>query len=185
MHIVKAIFCRIFTVLKKIILTSFSLGKISFGTTGIIGADTHFSVEGRGKICVGKNIGTRRRCEFIASESGRINIGNNVFFNNACMVVAHESITIGDNTKFGPEVLIYDHDYDFKNKDNYMVGKHVTSPIVIGKNCWIGAGTIILRGTQIGDNCVIGAGAILKGIYKNNSLVIQKKEEIQKIIDKG
>ena len=31
----------------------------------------------------------------------------------------------------------------------------------IGKNCWIGAGAIILPGITIGDNVVVGAGSIV------------------------
>jgi len=34
-------------------------------------------------------------------------------------------------------------------------------PIHIGKNCWIGAGTLILPGVTIGDNTVIGAGSVV------------------------
>ncbi|MNE84136.1 Galactoside O-acetyltransferase [compost metagenome] len=35
------------------------------------------------------------------------------------------------------------------------------APVTIGKNCWIGAGAIILSGITIGDNTVIGAGSIV------------------------
>ena len=34
-------------------------------------------------------------------------------------------------------------------------------PVHIGRNCWIGAGAIILPGVTIGDNTVIGAGSIV------------------------
>lgn len=45
----------------------------------------------------------------------------------------------------------------------------------LGKNCWIGANTVILRGTTIGDNCVIGAGCIVTGDIPSNSVYIQKR----------
>ncbi|WP_346780779.1 DapH/DapD/GlmU-related protein [Paenibacillus sp. PastF-2] len=35
------------------------------------------------------------------------------------------------------------------------------APVTIGKNCWIGAGAVILPGISIGDNTVIGAGSIV------------------------
>ena len=31
----------------------------------------------------------------------------------------------------------------------------------IGKNCWLGAGVIVLPGITIGDNTAIGAGSIV------------------------
>lgn len=186
MHLVRACLNRIFTYIHKKIWACLSLGKISFGKAGVIGSNTHFTINDNGKISVGKNIGIRRGCEFSASENGKISIGDNVFFNNACMVISHDNIIIGDNTKFGPGVMIFDHDYDFKNENNYRVGKHKSTPIIIGENCWIGAGTIILRGTKVGDNCVVGAGGILKGVYDDNNLVIQKKEEfLKEIINEG
>ena len=60
----------------------------------------------------------------------------------------------------------------------------ITAPVIIGKNCWIGAGTIILKGSQIGDNCVVGAGCVLKGNYADDSLIIQKRDELNKLITK-
>ena len=53
----------------------------------------------------------------------------------------------------------------------------------IGDNTWIGAGTIILKGTSIGSNCVIGAGSVIKGDVKSNSIVIQKRNSEIHCID--
>ena len=55
-----------------------------------------------------------------------------------------------------------------------------TGKLKIGKNCWIGANTVILRGTVLGDNCVVGAGSVLKGHYESGSIILQKRETISK-----
>ena len=34
-------------------------------------------------------------------------------------------------------------------------------PVHIGKNCWLGAGVIVLPGVSIGDNTVVGAGSVV------------------------
>ena len=34
-------------------------------------------------------------------------------------------------------------------------------PVHIGKNCWIGAGAILLPGVSVGDHTVIGAGSVV------------------------
>ena len=76
----------------------------------------------------------------------------------------------------GPNACIYDHDHDFRAGLDELRFK--TEPVVIGKNCWIAAGTVILMGTTIGDNCMIGAGCILKGDIPANSVVTQKRETV-------
>lgn len=34
-------------------------------------------------------------------------------------------------------------------------------PVTIGRNCWLGAGVIVMPGVSIGDNSVIGAGSVV------------------------
>ena len=34
-------------------------------------------------------------------------------------------------------------------------------PVTIGRNCWLGAGVVIMPGVTVGDNTVIGAGSIV------------------------
>lgn len=42
---------------------------------------------------------------------------------------------------------------------------------IIGNNCLIGAGAIIIGDVKIGDNCIIGAGAVVTKDVKRNSVV--------------
>lgn len=41
-------------------------------------------------------------------------------------------------------------------------GHEFTGSVVIGDDCWIGAGVIILAGVTIGTGCTIGAGSVVK-----------------------
>lgn len=132
-----------------------------------------FSTEIRAKnskIRLGKNFHAKSNTHFIAVDGGKLTIGNKVFFNRNCIVVCKEKITIGDNCSFGPNVCIYDHDHTFGRKKN-LKNEYSLGEIIIGNNCWIGAGAIILRNTSIGDNCVIGAGSVVKGDIPDNSVV--------------
>lgn len=49
---------------------------------------------------------------------------------------------------------------------------HFIKPISIGKNCFIGAGSILLPGTYVRDNCIIGSHAVVKGNIPQNSIVV-------------
>lgn len=50
--------------------------------------------------------------------------------------------------------------------------------IKVGKNCFIGANSILLPGTIIGDNCIIGAGCVVRGKIPNDSIVIGNPAQV-------
>lgn len=45
-------------------------------------------------------------------------------------------------------------------------------PVHIGKNCWIGAGVVIVPGITIGDNVVIGAGSVVTKDLPSNVVAV-------------
>ena len=51
--------------------------------------------------------------------------------------------------------------FTISENETFNFCKTQTAPVIIGKNVWIGGGTIILPGVTIGDNTVIGAGSVV------------------------
>ena len=45
-------------------------------------------------------------------------------------------------------------------------------PVRIGRNCWIGAGALIMPGVTIGDNVVIGAGSVVTKDIPSNVVAV-------------
>lgn len=134
----------------------------------------------RAKLSLGKNVRVHSGSKIKVRKGAKCNIEDNVKINYNCIIVCRDNITIGSETEFGPSVYIYDHDHKFDRESGVIANEFNTEAIEIGKNVWIGANTVILRGTKIGDNCVIGAGSIIKGEYEAGSVIIQKKETIVK-----
>jgi len=126
-------------------------------------------------VYLGKRVRIHSGTKLKIRSGGRFHIYDNVKINYYCIIVCHEYIEIGEGTELGPYVCIYDHDHDYKA--GLKANSFLTSPISIGKNCWIGAGSIILRGTKIGDNCIIGAGSIVKGTIPPNTVYVQRRVE--------
>ncbi len=89
-----------------------------------------------------------------------VHLGNYVYanFNLTCVDDTH--IYIGDNTMIGPNVTLATAGHPILPRLREK-GYQFNLPIHIGKNCWLGAGVIVLPGVNIGDNSVIGAGSIV------------------------
>ena len=116
------------------------------------------------------------------TENSKIIIGNNVGISGAT-IYARKSIEIGDNTLIGGNVKILDNDFhpleiEARNKD--IKEKILAKPIKIGKNCFIGCNSIILKGTELGDGCVVGAGAVVCGKFEANSVIAGNPAKIVK-----
>ncbi|HJA47863.1 MAG TPA: sugar O-acetyltransferase [Candidatus Agathobaculum intestinipullorum] len=98
---------------------------------------------------------------FHANWAGKhIHFGRNVYANFNLTVVDDTHVYVGDYTQFGPNVVlaVAGHPIDPALREQ---GYQYNLPIHIGRNCWIGAGALILPGVTIGDNTVIGAGSVV------------------------
>lgn len=123
----------------------------------------------KGKISLGNSV-TLSRNVHIGCVGGELIIGDMTFFNRNSIVACRNKIQIGKGCSFGPNVCIYDHNHKF-NADGFKKSEYRTGEIIIGDNCWIGAGAIILKGTHIGEGCIVGAGAVINGKIPPHSLV--------------
>ncbi|MBQ7348754.1 MAG: sugar O-acetyltransferase [Clostridia bacterium] len=86
--------------------------------------------------------------------------GKNVYANFNLTLVDDTHIYVGDYTMFGPNVTVATAGhpvYPTLREKGYQYNFSVK----IGKNCWIGAGAVIVPGVTIGDNTVIGAGSVV------------------------
>ena len=107
---------------------------------------------------MGEAFSARSGCIFNISDSGHLSIGDNVFMNDRCCVNVREDVTIGSGCLFGQNVMIYDHDHDYRGD---LRNGFISAPVTIGENTWIGSGAIILKGVHIGSGCVIAANSVV------------------------
>ena len=64
------------------------------------------------------------------------------------------------STQIGPGVQIYAADHP-RDPVERRTGLEFGKPVAIGRNVWLGGGSIILPGTTIGDDAVVGAGSVV------------------------
>ena len=96
-----------------------------------------------------------------ANWGGRfVSFGKNVYANFGLTLVDDTYIRVGDNCMFGPNVVIATAGHPILPALREQ-GLQYNAPVRIGKNCWLGAGALVMPGVTIGDNSVIGAGSVV------------------------
>lgn len=132
---------------------------------------SEIELEKGGSLSVGRRFRMRDGAKLRVRKGGNCQIGENVCLNSQNIITCRQRITIGSGVLLSPNVQIYDHDHDYRSD----LTAYRTSPVEIGDGCWIGANTVILRGTKLGAGCVVGAGSVIKGTYPPGSVIIQKR----------
>mgnify|MGYP000476059134 CR=1 FL=1 len=89
-----------------------------------------------------------------------VHFGKNVYANFNLTLVDDTHIYVGDYTMIGPNVTIATAGHPILPVLREQAYQYNAS-VHIGRNCWLGAGVIVLPGVTIGDNSVIGAGSIV------------------------
>ena len=107
-----------------------------------------------------------------ANFGGRhVHFGNWIYANYNLTLVDDTHIYVGDDTMFGPNVTIatagHPIDPTLRSK-----GLQFNMPVRIGRNCWLGAGVIVMPGVTIGDNVVIGAGSMVTKDIPSNVVAV-------------
>ena len=89
-----------------------------------------------------------------------VHFGKNIYANFNLTLVDDTHIYVGDATMFVPNVTIATAGHPILPELREQAYQY-NMPVRIVKNCWLGAGVIVMPGVTIGDNTVIGAGSIV------------------------
>lgn len=106
--------------------------------------------------------GTYINPPFYANWGGKhVHVGRGVYINSGFTAVDDTHIYIGDYTELGPNVVVATAGHPIWPEYRGEGPLQYNLPVRIGRNCWIGAGAILLPGVTIGDDSVIGAGSVV------------------------
>lgn len=136
-------------------INALSINGIKLGNNVSIGKNTTIECSGTMKnlgkgLIVGENVG----------------LGTHGFFGCA------GGIEIGDNTIFGNYVSLHSENHNFTDNSQPIRLQGVNRKgIKIGQDCWIGAKTTILDGSEIGNGCIVAAGAVVRGKFPDNVII--------------
>ena len=115
-----------------------------------------------GRISIGDQAYICRFVEFSVGAGGELIVGEKVFIGRGVVISAHQRVAIGRQTMLGEYVSIHDNDHRTDRGDLPVAERgYVSNALEIGPNCWIGAKSVLVRGSGMEENCVLGAGAVL------------------------
>lgn len=100
-----------------------------------------------------------------------VHFGKGVYANFNLTLVDDTHIYVGDHTMFGPNVTIATAGHPILPSLREQAYQY-NMPVHIGRNCWLGAGVIVLPGITIGDNVVVGAGSIVTKDLPDNVVAV-------------
>ena len=100
-----------------------------------------------------------------------VHFGKNVDATFCLTLVDDTHLYVVDYTMFGPNVVVATAGHPILPELREQ-GYQYNFPVRIGKNCWIGAGVIIVPGITIGDNVVIGAGSVVTRDIPSNVVAV-------------
>lgn len=92
--------------------------------------------------------------------------------------MAAGTITIEDGVQVAANVQLISNNHDLQDR------KILTcKPVLLKRNCWIGAGATILPGVTVGENAVVGAGSVVTKDVEDNTVVAGNPARIIKRIE--
>lgn len=100
-----------------------------------------------------------------------VHFGKGIYANFNLTLVDDTHIYVGDYTMFGPNVTVATAGHPILPELREK-GMQYNAPVHIGRNCWFGAGVVILPGITVGDNVVVGAGSIVTKDLPDNVVAV-------------
>ncbi len=95
-----------------------------------------------------------------------VRIGKNVVVMNNSLFMSAGGITIEDDVLVAANSQLISNNHD-PEEHQILTCK----PVVLKRNCWIGAGATILPGVTVGGNAIVGAGAVVTKDVEANTVV--------------
>lgn len=91
-----------------------------------------------------------------------LRIGDDVDLAKGVLITTGGGVTISDRVLVGYGTKILSANHSIPDRPNRIFDAgHVSAPVTIGRDAWIGAACVILPGVEIGEGAVVGAGSVV------------------------
>lgn len=129
-----------------------------------------------------------RRCDLRdgvwLKSDGELVIGDDVPIAQNSSIHCASRIEFADLVGLAERVSVLDSDHTLDGSDTHFRDQPIRiSPVRLGRNTFIAAGAVVLRGSEIGPNSVVGANAVvLEGEYPPGSVLAGNPARVVKTL---
>jgi acetyltransferase-like isoleucine patch superfamily enzyme len=172
-------FYKVGWAIRTVIYSPF-FGKL--GLPGYIGKPTFLM--GIKKAFIGKRVRIFPHMRLEVHGEGQLVIHDNVVIGQNFHITCGDRVEIGSGTLITADVMVTDIDHDYSVINMSIVEqKNITSPTVIGENCFIGMGARIQAGTILGKQCIVGTNSVVRGEFPDYSVIVGIPARVVKQFD--
>lgn len=116
----------------------------------------------------------------ITSKDGAVKLHDGVNIGSYCRVATQSVVEIGESTLVAAYCYIGPGNHQKGDSEKPLISREmeIKGGVSIGKNCWIGAGALILDGVTIGDGAIIGAQSLVKEDVPAGAVVVGSPAKI-------
>jgi len=177
-------FYRVITPFSKLSKRLVSLAKVQSMVQFSIPVSTQFDGElqiiGTGKVVWGEHCRFGKDVLFETQSDGVIELGSYVRINQGTVIVAHSKVSIADDCLVGEYCSIRDANHTINVGELIRTQGHSSEGIVIESDCWLGRGSVVLKGVNLKKGCVVGANSVVTKSIPVNGVAVGAPCEVIK-----
>jgi acetyltransferase-like isoleucine patch superfamily enzyme len=125
-----------------------------------------------GEFRIGDGVLVSRGC-IVSGKDGSLAIGPRVSIGAGCVMYASTRLEIGADTMLAAQCYVGGGRYTVYGRTDRAIAEQPEPRVgvVIGDDCWLGAGVIVIDGVHIGRGSVVAAGSVVTHDVESYSVV--------------
>ena len=142
---------------------------------------------GQPNIYVNENVVLHSNTLMDCGTNGTIICDCGVHINSFTRIEAENKVYLGKDVLIGPNVYISDRNHNYENINQPIIGQGYYSrgEVRMESGTWIGIHSAIVGNVRIGKNCVIGANTVITKDIPDYSVVVGNPARIIKTYNRG
>jgi acetyltransferase-like isoleucine patch superfamily enzyme len=162
-----------------------SNGRVKFCSERFyIHRSSYLEVAKDSKICFCGSVSIQKYVTIFLNEGSIANIGNAVYMGDYSTIRASRTtVSIGEHTIIGQGVKLIATNHAYQKKDMLIKDQDIDLKkigILIGSDCWLGAGCIVLPGVTLGNGVVVGANSVVTKNVPDFAVVVGSPAKLLK-----